>query len=295
MATLEQQIGATERAFEELAAQGREWVELDEVARRAMVNHRQHRRYQRTRLANGIADMFLSHGSGHSGRIPFRYRHQTQLAAGELEAAGRIEHRFKDEEGRLRKDPPGRRDYRDRRYRLVPEAAEGAETSPQDRFEGLVRRIEALPAAVAEGEGDDAITVVSTELRTPKNPTWPRSTTIDLRVAYLPSRDGAAERDAQSVVASWSTPLTDGSTGLREEHLAAANLADDPDAGRVLGMLEDSVQAVELTELGGKAEEGVRQLLLRTFTEAPMDVERPVAAPVGAPTTAYDSSGPHVM
>lgn len=284
MATVEQQVGATEKAFEELATQGHEWVDLmGDVARRMMVNRRRERREQRGRLANGIADMFMRDSSGRSGRIAFRYRHAAQLGAGELEREGKLEHRFLDGEGNLRKDPPGRRDYRDRRYRLVPETAEAGEASPRDRFEALVRRIEALPGAAVEGEGDDSVTAVSAELRTPKNPTWPRPTTVDLRVAYLPSRAEAEERDPQSVAVSWSTPLTDGSTGLREEHLAASSLDDDPDAGRVLGVLEDSVRAVELDELRGQAEAGVRQLLLRTFTGAPMDVPPSPGTPATRP------------
>lgn len=279
MSTLEQQVGATQQAFEELAAQGREWVELDEVARRAMRSQREHRHQRRSRMANSTADLFLSDGTGRTEeRIPFRYRHQTQIAASDLEAAGKIEHRFLDDEGRLRKDPPGRRDYRDRRYRLVPEMVEGAEVSPQDRFEKVARRIEALSGVAVEGEGDDAVTAVSAELRTPRNPTWPRATTVDLRIAYLPSRDGATEREPQSIAASWTAPLTDGSTGSREEHLAASRLVDDYETGYLLGMLEDSVRAVELTELGSRTDEGVRQLLLKTFTSEPMEVREGNAA-----------------
>ncbi|MGH7192772.1 MAG: hypothetical protein ACREJM_04460, partial [Candidatus Saccharimonadales bacterium] len=94
MATLDEQIGETRQAFQELADRGHEWVDLEEdVARLVMINHRQRQRERRSRAANTIADMFLVHGTSATGRIPFRYRHRTQLAAGELEAEGAIEHR----------------------------------------------------------------------------------------------------------------------------------------------------------------------------------------------------------
>lgn len=255
-------MGETRRAFVELADSGHEWVDLhEEVARRVMINHRQQQRERRSRAANALADMFLARGNGASGRIAFRYRHQTQLAASELEAAGEIEHRFLDEEGRLRKKPEGRLDYRDKRYRLVPEAAkaEGAETSPLDRFENLARRIEALSdgAPIQRFGGNEEAIVVAREvdasrlglnLAVPDSPVKFYAT-----VGYLPgsgSEDAPSDRDPSVISVASYTPGHEPTYG----NVSSDGVSGDTPDSTVLGSLSALEGAVSIMELSQQAE-----------------------------------------
>jgi hypothetical protein len=288
MATLEEQIGETRQAFKELADGGREWVELEEeVARRIMMNRRRQHRERRSRAANTIADLFSARGTGATGRIPWHYRHKTQMAAGELEAAGEIEHRFVDEEGRLRKKPEGRLDYRDRRYRLVPEAAEGAETSPLDRFEGLARRIEALPGAgpIKRSSGEEAavaardVDVRRLGLGGPTDPEQP-SVKFYVSVGYLPDGgkdplhvassdpDKGSDKEPAVISAASYTPGHEGTyNSVSADRLAGASpSAEDIDS---LSALEGAVSIIELSAQTDRAEGGMVDTYRRFFS--PLD------------------------
>lgn len=274
MAKPEEQVKATVEAFEQLAENGRQWVGLDEVAVRAMRNHRDRKRWQRSRAANSLRDLLAFRG-GIPTKPSSRFRRQTQLAAMSLEAEGKLEHRFIDGEGRLRKDPPIPRDYRDKRYRFLPAFEEKA-VSPQDRFESIAKRVEALPMALTEGEGPDVMTTVSAQIGTPVNPTWPRPTTVDISLTYLPTREGAEETEPGSIAASWTTPTVGGGVRNREERLAASQLDGSRDTATALSMLEDTVRAVELNEASLHAQEELHRIMSSTFTAepTPMPVRR---------------------
>lgn len=288
MASLEKQVDDTERAFKRLSVRGQEWLSLDQLALQARIDAREQRRHQRSRVANSVIDLLAL--GGRPSRPSFRYRHQTELAIIAMKAEGTVERRFMDEQGRLRKDPPLPRSAKDARYRLVPETdGGGAEVPPLERFESIARRIEGLPGAFTDGEGQEAITVVSAQIKGPQNRSWPRPTTLDLRVAYLPSREGAENRDPQSIAASWSAPAVGGGTATREEHLSVGQLEDGYAAtGRVLGVLEDSVQAVELRHASDAAEDGLRELMHRTFEGA-------VQAPPTEAAGLGRDAGPYIM
>lgn len=291
MATLEEQVDETRRVFQELADGGHEWVELEEeVARRIMMNRRRQQRERRGRAANTIADLFSARGTGATGRIPWHYRHKTQMAAGELEAAGEIEHRFVDEEGRLRKKPEGRLDYRDRRYRLVPEAAEGAETPPLDRFENLARRIEALPGAgpIQRSNGEEAavaaheVDVRRLGLGNPPDPAQP-SVKFYISVGYLPGgeealSDGEAPSDREPAVISAAsyTPGHEGTyNSLSADRLTGTSLApEDMDSLRAL---EGAVSIVEWAQQADRAEAGMRDTYERFFSPLAADQANIVA------------------
>lgn len=280
MATLEEQIGETRQAFRELADGGREWVELEEeVARRVMMNRRRQQRERRSRAANTIADLFSARGTGATGRIPWHYRHKTQMAASELEATGEIEHRFVDEEGRLRKKPEGRLDYRDRRYRLVPGAAEAAETSPLDRFEGLARRIEALPGArpIKRPSGEEAavaahdVDVRRLGLGDPADPAQP-SVKFYVSVGYLPggvealsAGEASSVKEPVVISAASYTPGHEGTyNSVSAERLTGASpAAEDMDS---LSALEGAVSIIELAQQTDRAENGMMDTYQRFFS-----------------------------
>lgn len=275
MATFEEQVDETRQAFRELADSGKEWVQLEEeVARRVLVNRRRQQRERRSRAANSVADLFFGRGAGMSGRIPFRYRHQAQTAASQLEAAGEIEHRFLDAEGNLRKDPPGRRDYRDRRYRLVPEAAGNSETSPMDRFEGLARRIEALPIAqAARGkEGQDATMAIhETEVRRLGFTLGVPDPAVKFyaTVGYLPGREAGAEEASGDrepgviSVASYTSGYEPVYASVAADKLSGNS--PDPDALHALDALESAVGIMELSQQADMTEEQMASAYARFF------------------------------
>lgn len=285
MAALQEHIDETRQAFRELADGGSEWVQLEqEVARRIMMNRRRQQRERRGRAANTIADLFSARGTGATGRIPWHYRHKTQMAAGELEAAGEIEHRFVDEEGRLRKKPEGRLDYRDRRYRLVPEAAEGAETPPLDRFENLARRIEALPGAgpIRRSNGEEAavaaneVDVRRLGLGNPPDPAQP-SVKFYISVGYLPGGgEDPSDREPAVISAASYTPGHEGTySSLSADRLTGASSApEDVDSLRAL---EGAVSIVEWAQQVDGAEAGMRETYERFFSPVAADQPNIVA------------------
>lgn len=161
MTSYEKLVARTQNYFQEFADKGKEWISLEELALKATIERRAARRAQRSRLANSIVDMFSDNG-GRPKKASAGIRRETELALFQLKTDGTIEHRFVNSAGQLLKNPTGRLDYRNCRYRLVPETKQGSEASVRDRFESVGRRIAALPEAIRKpDQAGEEITVAS--------------------------------------------------------------------------------------------------------------------------------------
>ena len=264
MASLEDQTETiTEQAIKELAADGNEWPGYSEIAVAYMKRHPNYLRKLGTRKQRAAARVRSLFGRPSiEEKAPSKYRNESIWAVHGLQSSSRLEHRFIDKEGRLRKDPPGKLDYRDKRFRLVAETASVKERSPQDRFEGIAERIKALPKAVTThgGEDQETTTIVSVGLRSDSSdPQY--EARLGLQVTHLPARADAPAGEPYSIVASWDTlPLTN------DVYLSVDQLyADEQAAAPILGRLEDSVRVAELARVSTQAEEEMRDIYQRAF------------------------------
>src|SRR5512146_2569030 len=138
------------QGFEDLQAEGREWVELPEAARYGMVHLEKYMR--RRRAVNGFLGKVGVHRPDMPKKAPFQYRNiEASMAAEAMEEQGMLEYQYLNSEGELFIPPPRqpgvpgmKLDYRDRRYHYIPVAVQTepsaplADTSPVRRLPGPV-------------------------------------------------------------------------------------------------------------------------------------------------------------
>lgn len=120
MISYEEQIELAKRSFEKLRGEGQEWVTYDELAFQCMLDHPDYER--RRRAVNFLRGIFRMGESGEPTKVSSTYRHQTGLGVLGLQDKGEVEFRFLDQNGELSETPPeGKKNFNDRRYRLVSE------------------------------------------------------------------------------------------------------------------------------------------------------------------------------
>lgn len=289
MATPEEQVEMTEQSFEELAASGERWPSLRQVALRSMRRQRAERRFRRSRGLNTLLDMA---GLDSTPKKPsWSYRHQTSLAVMAMESDGRLEHRFADKEGRLHKRPSGRADYRDRRYRVVPEVVTGSEAAPEDRFESLAQRIEALQGATTEtrSDGSKGPTRFSSSFTAYVNHRDRAQIAVDLEIIHCPVSLGAADVEPGSIWIKLEDTSYPTSSGTATGYLTRRHLEEQPyeETDRVLSLMEDAVRAVEIHPELAHAEAEMTVIYERSFAAmaaAPAGPAGPVMAFEHAPS-----------
>jgi hypothetical protein len=158
MATPEAQASGTERAFERLADRGYEWLSFDQVAIQAMINDRDRRRYQRSRLVNSIRDLLAADRRPSRPSIP--YTQQTELGMAKLDSEGRLERRFVGSGGELLEHPVLPPSFEDVRFKLLPaeaiETVEPASPSAEITAEPVLVPIDSAPALLPPQPGQYA-------------------------------------------------------------------------------------------------------------------------------------------